>query len=262
MGESYFIEGSKEEVMKFQRILDFGKDEITEGQYQVLIPEYKSCVYNVLRNLTGGKDFFGYNLSNFIRQYKNTEPSVAQLKISEALEIGARNYLPEGFYTVFSEQSKGKLGINKQLDFLKKTASMKEGTETSYFVREICDYFFTDIEVLEKGIGKTYWFKDGWYQRYSNDEKFLRLMEKEHVLNPRKRVECYEAYLAQSGQLEEGESVLEETWTVQKYSGLYLMLEQQKGKANELKAVKQLIAELYAFQIFDGKMNFPRYYEE
>lgn len=262
MGESFLVDGSKEEVMKFQRILDFGKDEITKGQYRVLIPEFKSCVNNVLKELAGGKDFFGYNLSNFIRQYKNAEPSVAQLKISEALEMRAEEYLPEGFYKIFSKQAKGRTEINKQLDFLKKTVSMKEGTEASYFVRELCDYFLADIELLEKGIGKTYCFKEGWYGRFLNDRKFLKLVQGGHGLNLRERLKCYEAYLVRDGQLEEGESILEETWTVQKYSGLYLMLGQKKGTANELKAVKHLIAELYAFQIFDGKMDFPRYYEE
>lgn len=70
MEEEFFVEGSKEEMMEFQRTLDFGEDKETEKKYQNLIPEFQSCVYNVLKELVGEKEFFGYNLSNFFREYQ------------------------------------------------------------------------------------------------------------------------------------------------------------------------------------------------
>ena len=257
MEEEFFAEGSKEEMMKFQRTLDFGEDKETGKKYQDLNSEFKSCVCNVLKELVGGKEFFGYNLSNFFREYKNAEPSIAQLKISMALEMDAEKYLPEGFYDVFCEQGKGKTEINKQLDYLKKTISPKEGSETYYYAKRICDYFLTDMDVLEKGLGRAYWFKDKWHERYSNDKGFATQMNEEQVLSVRERVERYEEYLIKNGQLEEGESVLEETWLVPMKVGWYLMLKQQEGKKNELKAVKNLITELYDLQHTGRRMDLP-----
>lgn len=242
--DEYYCTGGEDEIKNYQRIIDFGESAVKK-KYNVLIPEYQEIVRCVLMELADGRDYFGYNFSMFIKAYKEAKPSVSQLKISK--------FLLMDFAGLYGKTEKD---INNQLDAAKKTIVLQKSTDNQTsqledFVKKICDYFLTDMDLLEKGIGKVAYIKDEWASDY------LAKLADEPVSTPfnfRKHIEKYEKALREKGELKEGESILEEEWAVMKYTAVFPMLAQQKSTQNEAKAVERLINELYARQLVEGKM--------
>ncbi|MCI9418258.1 MAG: hypothetical protein HFI82_12805 [Eubacterium sp.] len=248
--DEYYCTGEESEVREYHRKIDFGEHHETERKYNRLIPEYQGIVYRVLKDLTHGTDFFGYNFKRFLKAYRHTTPSVPQLKISRLLKE-----------VVLSEYDvMGEGDINRRLDVAKNTAVLKKSEKGSSqledFVNAICDDFLIDLDLLTQGIGKVAYIKDEWHKRYMQDAEFAELANQDVPAskNLRLRIQKYEAYLREKGELAKEESVLEEEWAVMTYTGMYLMLEKQKSTQNEAMAVKRLITELYVRQLADGTM--------
>ena len=153
MEDEYYCTGGEAEIREYHRKIDFGENAVKE-KYNVLIPEYQEIVYRVLRELADGREYFGYNFSRFLKSYKKAEPSVSQLRISRLL----LKILGDGVSTSEKE-------VNNRLDIAKKTIVIKKSADgqTSQiedFVRDICNYFLIDTDLLEKGIGKVAYIKD------------------------------------------------------------------------------------------------------
>lgn len=255
--EYYFI-GSEEEAHNFERIIDFGEDKDTQQKYNMLISRYKRCVDNTLDTLTDNNDFFGYNLKQILKSYKNATPHISQLQISEQLVFDS----DMGDYYI-SDKSSHK-DVNNELDSLKKTASPKKNSRVLDYVNTICDYLLIDIELIETGIGKVYSIKDEWFEDYMEDDEFHKQANEdmENSWNTLLRIQKYEEYLISQNKLNREDSILEEQLAVITHTGKYLMLQNQKSKQNEANAIKRLIGELYALQLLDGKMNFEYVNEE
>ena len=249
MEDDYYCTGGEAEIREYHRKIDFGENAVKE-KYNVLIPEYQEIVYRVLRELADGREYFGYNFSRFLKSYKKAEPSVSQLRISRLL----LKILGDGVSTSEKE-------VNNRLDIAKKTIVIKKSADgqTSQiedFVRDICNYFLIDTDLLEKGIGKVAYIKDEWDCKYRESDLFTGLTEDDisTSFDLRLHIKMYEKYLWEKGELKEGESILEEEWAVMTYTGMFLMLEQQKSTKNEAKAIERLINELYVRQLVEGKM--------
>ncbi len=260
--DKFFFIGQVDEVKQFQRKLDFDSDEI-QDYYVKLIPEYQKCVFDILKALVSNKDIFGYNLKRFLEAYaKETEVQISQLSISRQLTFDAKKFLSEEQYDDFDYKGKTEHDVNKQLDAGKTTAILKEDTELYKYAQTICDYLLVDMELLQNGIGKIYTIKDEWFDTYMNDAKFCDLANKKifDIWNTRLRVEFFEEYLKEKGELNSDESVLETVWCVMTYCGIFKWLKSQKGKKNEINAVKGLIKNLYALQLVKG--DFPYEYIE
>ena len=247
--EKYFYVGTEDEMKLITRTIDFGDDGLLANKYNVLIPSYKKIVIDVLANLMNNLDFFGYNFRKILEAYKTATPSVAQYRFS---------YMINNIYdNRENEKGRADYDINNQLDSVKQTIFLKEGTDIWAYIEAICDSLLIDIDLLNKGTGKIYSFKNGWFEKYINDEVFHKWADQniKKTWNSKLRIEWYEKSLVEQGKLQEGESILEEKTAVMVYSGAYLAL-MKKSKKNEANAIKCLINSLYAQQLLDGKMPF------
>lgn len=253
--DEYFCVGTEEEVKNFQRKLDFGTDEI-KGYYDKLIPEYKKCVFDLLKALGSDKDILGYNLKRFLEAYREEE--ISQSFISRQLTEDVDHFLSMEQMQPFYNDDKGAEEINKQLDAGKSTRELKDKESELYkYIQTICDYFLTDMEVLENGIGKISMLKDEWLDRFTKDEEFHKIAneEIEDTWNTRLRIEFYENYLREKDELSIDESVLETNWCVMTYYGIFEWLKKHH-KENEVNAVRGLIKNLFALQLTRGECPF------
>ena len=255
--DNYYCIGTKEEVMNFSRILDFEKDDIG-SYYNILIPEYKKCVYNVINKLIGNKDFFGYNLKCVLSAFKNSSSKISQFSISRNLYKDAEMYFDKINYENFIDHSKTAKDIDNQLICAKKTVQVSEVSEIYEYAQTICKYFMIDINLLTTGIGNVYSIKDNWFDKYYNDTEFHKLAEKEVIdtWNTLGRVTRYDRYLKERKEININDTIIEKEWAVITHSGAYLILKTQKGLQNELHAIEQLIHELHACQLILGNMPF------
>lgn len=261
--DDFFCIGEEDEVKSYKRKLDFGENSIGR-YYSMLIPEYQNCVYDVLTSLVAGKEFFGYNFSQLLRAYKETDTPVAQLVISRQLTDDNIEFLTEAEFESFAEKGKGEMDINRQLDAGKKTITLKEDTMLYKYVETICKYLLVDIELLQTGIGKIYELSDEWFDQYMNDKEFQKLADEEvsDTWNTHSRIQFYEDYLIKKGKLDSDKHILEEKWAVMTYSGMYLMLRSQKSTIHEADAIDCLIKHLSVNPLIKGKASFPLEYEE
>ena len=256
--DEFICSGTEEEIQNFQRTLDFGTDEIGNF-YQCLCPEYQDCVIAVIQDLTEKKEFFGYNFGRVLKAYKNTEPKISQLLLSRTLTADAKEYLSPEKWEHFSRVGKIETEVNKQIDFAKKTQTIKPGTLLFFYVQTICDYLLIDMTLLEKGIGTTTYLKGEWQEQYMADQTFQEIANNDShsTWNTRLRLQRYEHYLREKGTLKKGETIFETYAAVISCSGAYLLLKQQKKRAGELKAVRTLIHRLYQYQLFGNAIPFP-----
>ena len=190
MEDEYYCTGGEAEIREYHRKIDFGENAVKE-KYNVLIPEYQEIVYRVLRELADGREYFGYNFSRFLKSYKKAEPSVSQLRISRLL----LKILGDGVSTSEKE-------VNNRLDIAKKTIVIKKSADgqTSQiedFVRDICNYFLIDTDLLEKGIGKVAYIKDEWDCKYRESDLFTGLTEDDisTSFDLRLHIQMYEKHL-------------------------------------------------------------------
>lgn len=250
--DEFYCTGTKEEVEQYQRKLDFDGENI-ESYYRQLTPDYKKCVYEVLKKLADGRDFFGYNLKQFLKAHK--EFHVSQRRISKTLDEDTVEYLSEKEFEDFYFSGKDGMDINNMLNSAKKTIDLNKGTATYKFVRTVCDYFSVDMELLLTGIGRTYSIKEEWSERFWKDAEFQKKAEEEpsETWNMRRRMGFFEDYLKEKGELNSDDTVILTEWAVMANSGLYLMLKQKKGMKQEAEAIKCLIMQLYLCQLKDGK---------
>ena len=175
MEDEYYCTGGEAEIREYHRKIDFGENAVKE-KYNVLIPEYQEIVYRVLRELADGREYFGYNFSRFLKSYKKAEPSVSQLE-------------------------KKKIVIKKSAD--------GQTLQIEDFVRDICNYFLIDTDLLEKGIGKVAYIKDEWDCKYRESDLFTGLTEDDisTSFDLRLHIQMYEKHLWEKGELKEARAL-------------------------------------------------------
>lgn len=247
--DEYYCIGDENEVKGYKRKFLFDDTEI-KGKYNLLLPEYQNIVHNVLCELIGDDEYFGFNFKRLLESYKKASPSIAQLKISRVLANNEMDII------------KDENSINKQLDFAKQRGKLREGegkTAIESYVEAICDCLMVKQDLLKQGIGKIYVIKDDWFIRFDKDtgnDSILNLLhsESKKTMYTLQFIRQYEKYLRSKDELGENESILEEQWAVMTYNGAYQLLEQEKNRQNEKKAVDRLINELYVQQLLQGKM--------
>lgn len=247
--EDFLYIGLEEEVKAFQRSLDFENDEM-EKYYNLLSRKHQRCIYDVLKELTEGVEFFGYNFARFLKAFKYTDAKISQLQISRAICKDMKQYLSEDKYSKFSYSGKGEIDINKQLDEGKKTIKLQRETVLFRYVTTICNYFLVDLDLLEKGIGRIQSIQTEWLEEFERDDRFMEIANDEIVgsYNTRSLFQLYEEYLKKEGRIKSSESIFENYWAVIRYSGMFQMLKRQKGKVNEVNAIRKLIKHLYSLQ--------------
>ena len=241
--DEFYCIGDEQEVKNFEREL-FIDDEELLNIYLELSVENKRIVNNVLRELTGNRDFFGYNLERILKAYKNAAPKVAQLKISSQILHDAQ-YIDEKFADSIRHSSSTEKSINNHIDIAKQSVSLSESPDAyknnlEYYVQAICEYLLIDMELIKNGIGKVYDIKDEWFDTYMTDSQFRESADDDiaNSWSTRLHIKKYEEYLRAQGKLSNEDSILEEKWAVMTYSGAYMMLKKQKGTTNEVKAVE------------------------
>lgn len=247
--DEYYCIGDESEVKGYKRKFLFDDTEI-KGKYNLLLPEYQNIVHNVLHELIGDDEYFGFNLDRLLKSYKNASPRIAQNKISKVLADSVKDICQDEH------------GINNQLDYAKKRGKLRTGKGKSCiesYTKAVCDCLLVKEDLLKQGIGKIYEIKDDWFNRFINDTKNSSIMKLlyndiEEPAYTLQLIREYEKYLRDKNELGENESILEEKWAVMTYNGAYQLLEQEKRRQNEKKAIDRLINELYVQQLLQGKM--------
>ncbi|MCD7790809.1 MAG: hypothetical protein LUH55_09855 [Bacteroides thetaiotaomicron] len=272
--DEFYCIGTKEEVDNFERGIDFGDKEMN-SRYNMLLPKYRTAVKEVLFKLDS-REFFGYNLKRVLKAYNETTKAkefqehlssdikkrvIGKYIISQQLEHDCKEgYLDQEGILLSASDFDAK-DIDNRLDRVcSGTATIKENSDVYLFVQAICDYLMIDMDLLKTGRGKDIFLKEEWISRYNEDEEFQALANSnmKDTWNPRLRTKYYEKYLRKIGQIGKEETIFEERYAVMTYSGTYIMLSKEKGKANEAEAVKWLVGYMHALQLINGEMpNIP-----
>lgn len=256
--DEYICYGTKDEIETYQRILDFGDDDYGSFYYN-LCPAYQTIVNSVVQSLTEGNEFLGYNLERILKAYKNIDSSISQYLLSCKLLEDAEKYLSKTELDIFQNANISAKTINNRIDAIKTRETIQIETVAPFYIQTICDYLLIDKALIEKGIGTFTVLKDEWYKIYMTDQKFQEITKKENndLWNTKLSLQRYEQYLRDQRKLNENETIFENYTAVISYSGAYLLLKHQKGRAKELKAIQTLVHHLYHYQMFGGSSPFP-----
>lgn len=260
----FYMVGSKEEVNGFERVVDFGKDKLEiKFKYEKLGQQYKDCVICLINNLNGEKDFFGYNLGQFLKGLQNAEPGVPTRKIEQVLiqtapYYGVDIWVDQNEIKKDQKHAKTKY-LDKCFERAKQLYSINEKNIDTYkFIQEVCANFLCSIELFNNGIGKIWEINDPYFEDYCKDNhEFWKLVNEnpDKTWNTQLCVKFYENYLRKKGKLIPNQPVLIERWAVITHSGMYQKLKSRAGESTERqKAVDMLIENLYNIELANAQI--------
>lgn len=251
--ENYVIYGKETEVKDFQRVLEFGDAKNVERAYNQLIPAYKKIVDDALTNLIGDEDYFGFNLGQFLSDYKEAKPSVSKWTLAGAITYAI--YDDEELDSRISPPTR--LSYNNINNLIIKYDDA-DSIKYEKTIEMICKQFMVSQDVFKKGVGKIKVIKKEYMQDYLENDKFQENYALDYEFTDKwtteDYIQCYEEHLRNEDKLSEEESILEEYWVVIKKSGAYRLLVDNPKREKELNAINQLISDLYAEQLVSGRM--------
>lgn len=244
----YIMVGTKEELDSIPREIDFSSKKFKNVEicFNALGAEQQRMVSRVVENLTGGKEFFGYNLKQIAKLYKKPPNSLPMAKVLKC--ITDNSDYSEYYDTDYNDWV-------KYMTKLKHVKSLqKDETNRHDMIRKVCDYFLINEELLHKGEGEIYYIADKYItDKYINDDfdKFINSTffqeNKKQLWNVKLLLKKYQAYLKEI--YPNHPDIIEVKYAKIKKSGAYQML-MEKADKKQLKAVQNLIGDLFACSIY------------
>lgn len=231
----YICIGDKEEIEAVERKIDFGDSEIS-AVYEKLPAKYQECIADVIFNLMGDQDYFGYNLRAVQKWYKESRVALYQASKTIANSNYNLNLLN------YTEGT-----INKQIDKVKYNGKLVVDTGIFEIIEQLCDYWMISMELLTDGHGEFYAIKDEWLEKFANmeGEDLEEILGKDfNTWTSLKVLKKYENYLHSNNILSVDESIWETKYAVISKSGAYSLFVENKKYQNQLNAIHALINKL------------------
>ncbi len=248
---SFDDEQSMREQERF--ILIEKEDKKEEGddieKYFFELPEYdQKMIIHIISILVDNREFFGFNLEQVLKAYKDTESKVTQTCVAYMMGEYYKDVFPQYRDSAYEEKEGGTLQekFKKELQKLYRTCNprlvdRKKGLNLR-LIEFMCVCMGIDMNVLVEGRGEHYILPVG----ISADDLFEAWKEVDRECNS--KIESNEKaqmeYINVRSVYDKCGIDYEVKYSVVKYSGCYLLLNQQKNRSKKM-AVDQLIKDLY-----------------